>query len=97
MFSDGKEISWDNWVTAIRYKLGNNADWYPTAGHRLNCVLSRCEGRALKHISPRLRKASTNRYTDVKGLIAHLDGGSDDPNRRINARQEYDRLVMKTK
>lgn len=97
MFSDGKEIRWDNWQTQIDFKLSQNADWFPTPQHQINYVLSRCEGRAMKHISPRMHRNSTNRYADVDELMNHLAEIFEDPNRREAARQEYETLKQKPK
>ncbi|KAJ5392637.1 hypothetical protein N7509_008127 [Penicillium cosmopolitanum] len=81
MLSDGKE----------------NADWFPTAHYRIHYVSTRCEGRALKHIGPRLHRTSTNRYTNAEDMLEHLAEIFEDPNRKENARQEYEQLKQKPK
>ncbi|KAJ5413887.1 hypothetical protein N7509_000514 [Penicillium cosmopolitanum] len=75
MLSDGKEVRWENWQTGIEFKLAQNADWFPTAHHRIHYVSTRREGRALKHIGPRLHRTSTNRYTDAEDMLEHRKRG----------------------
>ncbi|KAJ5611412.1 hypothetical protein N7510_008131 [Penicillium lagena] len=45
---------------------------YPTSTLRINYVASRCEGKALKHIGPRLRKDVPLSYDDETDLLDDL-------------------------
>jgi hypothetical protein len=81
----------------IERKLAANAGHYPTAEHRVIYVASRCEGKALLHINPRLSKGASNPYRDASDIVEHLEGVFDNPNRAAEAYQEYQRLMMKPK
>jgi hypothetical protein len=62
MFSDGKDVKFKDWKTEMKRKLLLNEDHYPTAAHQLAYVSSRCEGKALRHISPRMQEDATATY-----------------------------------
>lgn len=97
MLDDSKDLDFDVWRAQIESKLVGNADHYPTARLRVDYVATRCEGKARKHIGPRLRKGSTNLYADEAAILDHLEEIFSDPNRRTKARQDYQNLAMGNK
>ncbi|KAJ5131599.1 hypothetical protein N7448_005757 [Penicillium atrosanguineum] len=97
MLDDGKTVRFNAWATIVKRKLAANADHYPTAEHRMIYVASRCEGKALLHIHPRLEEDASNPYRDASDIMEHLKGVFQNPNRATEAYQEYQRLAMKPK
>ena len=80
MFSDGKDVKFKDWKTEMKRKLLLNEDHYPTAAHQLAYVSSRCEGKALRLISPRMKEDSTAAYQTVQDVFDHLESVFHDPN-----------------
>ncbi|KAJ5661416.1 uncharacterized protein N7477_009032 [Penicillium maclennaniae] len=97
MLDDCKTVRFNAWATMIKRKLAANADHYPTAEHRMIYVASRCEGKALLYIHPRLEEDASNPYRDALDIMEHLKGVFQNPNRAAEAYQEYQRLTMKPK
>ncbi|OOQ82704.1 hypothetical protein PEBR_37745 [Penicillium brasilianum] len=93
MFSDGKDVKFKDWKTEIKRKLLLNEDNYPTAAHQLAYVNSRCEGKALRHISPRMQEDATATYQTAQDVFDYLQSVFHDPNHQQVARDEY--LVLK--
>lgn len=54
MLRDGKDAKFKAWKTDMKRKLLLNEDHCPKTAPRLAYVNSSCEGKALRHISPRL-------------------------------------------
>ncbi|RAK94814.1 uncharacterized protein BO80DRAFT_319959, partial [Aspergillus ibericus CBS 121593] len=52
LFSDGKNISFEDWVLAMCQKLQANADQFATPAVRKAYITSRCEGDARRHLTP---------------------------------------------
>ena len=96
LLTDGKEPRFEDWLLLMSQKLAANADHFDTPQLRKACVVSRCEGKARKHIIPRLRDDSMNPYTDSKDMLNHLKAIYDDPNRVTTAKHQFRQLYMKT-
>ena len=97
MLSDGKQVKFKAWKSDIRKKLRLNHDHYPTPDHQMAYLKSRCEGKALMHVDPRMQDDATNPYKTVDEIFDHLEGVFDNPDRKRLARNEYARLVMDVK
>jgi zinc knuckle protein len=97
MLSDGKDVKFKAWKTEMRRKLLLNEDHYPTAAHQLAYVSSRCEGKALRHINPRMQDDAATPYRTVQDVYDHLEGVFHDPNQKQAARDEYLALRMEPK
>jgi hypothetical protein len=97
MFSDGKNVKFKDWKTEMKRKLLLNEDHYPTAAHQLAYVNSRCEGKALRHINPRMQEDATATYQTVQDVFDHLQSVFHDPNHQQVARDEYLTLKMDPK
>lgn len=95
MLIDGKEPRFEDWLLLISQKLTANADHFDTPQLRMAYVASRCDGKARKHITPRLRQDAMNPYTDSKDMINHLKTIYDDPNRVTTAKHQFRQLYMK--
>ena len=97
MLNDGKDVKFKAWKTEMRRKLLLNEDHYPTAAHQLAYVSSRCEGKALRHINPRMQDDAMAPYKTVQDVFDHLEGVFHDPNQKQVARDEYLTLKMDPK
>lgn len=56
MLRDGTDAKFKVWKTEMKWKLLLNEDYYPKTTPQLAYVSSLCEGKALRHISPRLQE-----------------------------------------
>ncbi|BCR91318.1 uncharacterized protein ACHE_70161S [Aspergillus chevalieri] len=54
MLTDGKEPRFEDWLLLMSQKLTANADHFDTSQLRIAYVASRCDGKARKHITPRM-------------------------------------------
>ncbi|KAJ5465253.1 uncharacterized protein N7458_000939 [Penicillium daleae] len=97
MFSDGKLVKFDDWMTDMKRKLLLNEDHYPTDAHQLAYVSSRCEGKALRHVQPRMKQGATEAYQTAEDVFDHLGSIFLDPNRRRMAQDQYIALKMDPK
>lgn len=95
VLTDGKEPRFEDWLLLISQKLAANADHFDTPQLRKAYVVSRCEGKARKHIIPRMRDDAMNPYTDSKDMLNHLKTIYDDPNRVTTAKHQFRQLYMK--
>lgn len=95
MLTDGKEPRFKDWLLLITQKLTANADHFDTPQLRMAYVLSRCEGKARKHITPRMREDALNPYADSKDMLNHLKMIYSDPNRVTTAKHQFRQLYMK--
>jgi hypothetical protein len=97
MFSDGKEVKFKAWKTDMRQKLLLNEDHYPTTTHKMAYLKSRCEGKALLHINPRMQEDASTPCRSVDDMFDHLESVLHDPNRKALARDEYADLKIAAK
>ncbi|KAJ5125100.1 uncharacterized protein N7515_008925 [Penicillium bovifimosum] len=97
MLKDGKEVKFMAWRSDIKKKLRFNADHYPTPDHQMAYLKSRCEGKALSHIDPRMQDDSMNQYKTVDEILDHLESVFHNPDRKHLARNEYLALKMEPK
>lgn len=97
MLNDRKQVTFKGWKSDIRKKLRLNEDHYPTPDHQMAYLKSRCEGKALMHIEPRMQDDTTSPYRSVDEIFDHLESVFDNPDRKRLARNEYARLMMDVK
>jgi len=95
MLNDGKEPRFEDWLLSMTWKLTANADHFDTSQLRMAYVASRCEGKAQKHITPRLRDDAMNPYTDSKDMLDHLKTIYNDPNLVTTVKHQFRQLYMK--
>lgn len=95
MLNDGREPRFEDWLLLMSQKLAANADHFNTPQLRMAYVASRCDGRARKHITPRMRDDVVNPYTDSKDILDHLKMIYNDPNRITTAKHQFRQLYMK--
>ena len=70
-------------------KLEANHDHYNSPQLRRAYVASRCDGKARKHITPRLWSESVNLYEDSSDMIEHLKTIYDDPNQVTTVKNQF--------
>ena len=58
-------MSFSDWLSRIKNKLRENADYYPTESMKLAYVKGLIRGEAAKHISLRLRDNAIDLYTTI--------------------------------
>lgn len=95
LLTDGKEPRFDDWLLLISQKLSANAAHFNTPQLRMAYVASHCEGRAQKHITPRMRSDTANPYTDSDDMLDHLTTIYSDPNHVTTAKHQFRQLYMK--
>ena len=95
LLTDGKEPRFEDWLLLMTQKLEANHDHYDSPQLRRAYVASRCDGKARKHITPRLRSESVNPYEDSVDMLEHLKTIYDDPNRATTAKNQFRQLYMK--
>lgn len=96
MLTDGKEPRFEDWLLLMSQKLTANADHFNIPQLRIAYIASRCESKARKHITPRMRDDAMNPYTDSKDVLDHLKTIYEDPNRVATAKHQFRQLYMKT-
>lgn len=95
LLTDGKDPDFDNWLMAMKQKLDSNADHFNTKKLRLAYIFSRTDGKARKHVAPRLRTDAITPYHDADDVFNHLDTVYGDPNKVINAKIAFRNLYQK--
>ena len=69
-------------------------DYYDSEELRMAYLISRVGGIASKHLLPRRRVNHPDSFTTVEEMLSVLDGVFDDPNRRLTAQREYQKLYQ---
>ena len=89
-------MSFSDWLSRIKNKLRENADYYPTKSMKLAYVEGLIGGEVAKHISPRLRDDTVNPYTTIQDLFEHLTFAYENPNRLFIAKNKFKKLFIKS-
>ena len=84
------------WFEFLPPKISLTLTMGSRAQLRMAYVASRCDGKARKHITLRMRDDAMNPYTDSKNMLDHLKAIYSDPNRVTTARHQFRQLYMKT-
>ncbi len=92
IFTDDKDFTIDDWLSAMRNKLKENANWFFIDVQQKVYVRIRIEDDAMKHLTARFFKNSIKSYTIADEIFDDLYQIFDDSNRRINALKAYRRL-----
>jgi hypothetical protein len=88
-------MSFSNWLSRIKNKLCENANYYLTKSIKLAYVKGLIKGKAAKHISLQLRDNAIDLYITVQDLFEHLTFAYKNPNRVFIAKNEFKKLFMK--
>ena len=89
MLTDGKEPQFEDWLLLMSQKLAANEDHFDTSQLRMAYVASHCEGKARKHVTPRMWNEAMNPYTDSKDMLDHLKTIYSNPNCITTAKYQF--------
>ncbi len=92
VFTDDKDSIIDDWLSVMRNKLKENANWFSTDVQQKAYVRIRIEDDAMKHLTTRFFKNSIKPYTIANEIFDDLYQIFDDSNRRTNVLKTYRRL-----
>ncbi len=92
VFTDDKDSIIDDWLSVMRNKLEENANWFFTDVQQKTYVRIRINDEAMKHLIFRFFKNSIKSYIIAKKIFDDLYQIFDDSNRRTNALKTYRRL-----
>ena len=73
LFTDGKDLFIDQWLSKMRGKFKINWDHYPSERSKLIYVENRVRGKALQYLKPCLRLNSITSFTTIDDLFNHLE------------------------
>ncbi len=89
---DDKDFIIDDWLSIMRNKMKDNANWFSTNVQQKAYVRIKIDDDAMKHLIFRFFKNSIKSYTIANKIFDDLYQIFDDSNRRINALKAYRRL-----
>ncbi len=92
VFTDDKDLIIDDWLSAMRNKLKENANWFSIDVQQKAYVRIRIEDDTMKHLTTRFFKNSIKSYTIADEIFDDVYQIIDDSNRRTNALKTYRRL-----
>ncbi len=92
IFTDDKNLIIDDWLSAMRNKLKENANWFFTDVQQKAYVRIRIDDDVMKHLTARFFKDSIKSYTTADEIFDDLYQIFGDSNRRTNALKAYRRL-----
>ncbi len=92
IFTDDKDSIINDWLSVMRNKLKENANWFSTDVQQKTYVRIRIDDDVMKHLIFRFFKNSIKSYIISKEIFDDLYQIFDDSNRRINALKAYRRL-----
>jgi hypothetical protein len=92
MFIDEKNLIIDDWLSIMRNKLKENADWFFTDVQQKTYVRIKIDDDVMKHLTARFFKNSIKSYIISKKIFNDLYQIFDNLNRRINVLKVYRRF-----
>jgi hypothetical protein len=92
IFIDDKDSIIDDWLSVMRNKLEENANWFSIDVQQKTYVRIRIEDNAMKHLTFRFFKNFIKSYTIADEIFDDLYQIFENLNRRINVLKTYKRL-----
>jgi hypothetical protein len=92
IFIDDKDFIIDDWLSIMRNKIKDNANWFFTDVQQKAYVRIRIDDDAMKHLIFRFFKNSIKSYTIADEIFDDLYQIFDDSNRCTNSLKAYRRL-----
>ncbi len=89
---DDKNSNIEDWLSTMRNKLKENADWFSIETNKKAYVRTRIDENAMKHLTSRFKKNSIKSFMIVEKIFDDLNRVFDDLNKKINALKAYRRL-----
>ena len=91
MLTQGTDPTFEGWKIKMKHKLRENSDHFPTDESKVGYMYSRTEGDAACHLEPGMENDTFSTPDDVFNSLELIYG---DPDRELNAREEYRSLIM---
>ncbi len=92
IFIDEKNSDIQDWLSIMRNKLKENANWFLIETSKKVYVQTRIDEDAMKHLFVRFKKKSIKSFLIVEKIFDDLNKVFDDSNKRVNALKTYRRL-----
>jgi hypothetical protein len=92
IFIDDKDFIIDDWLSVMRNKLEENANWFSMNVQQKAYVRIKIEDYAMKHLTFRFFKNFIKSYTIADEIFDNLYQIFEDSNRRTNVLKTYKRL-----
>ncbi len=89
---DDKNSNIEDWLSTMRNKLEENADWFSIETSKRAYVRTQIDEDAMKHLTSRFKKDSIKSFFIAEEIFDDLNRVFDDFNKRINALKTYRRL-----
>ncbi len=94
LFTDGKDLSIDQWLLKMQGKFEINWDHYPSERSKLIYVENRVEGKALQHLELCLRLNSITLFTTINDLFNNLKDIFGNPYQKEYVMEKFRDLKM---
>ena len=91
MLSDGVDPTFEGWKIKMKNKLRENSDHFQTEESKVGYMYGRTEGAAARHLEPGMENDKFSTPVDVYNFLESIYS---DPDRELNARDEYRLLIM---
>ena len=91
MLTDGTDPTSEGWKIKMKHKLHENSDHFQTEKSKVGYMYSRTEGDAAGHLEPSMENDTFSTPDQVFDFLETIYG---DPDRELNAREEYRSLIM---
>jgi hypothetical protein len=92
IFIDDKNSNIEDWLSTMRNKLKENADWFSIETGKKAYVRTRIDENEMKHLTSRFKKDSIKSFMIVEKIFDDLNRVFDDLNKRVNVLKAYKRL-----
>ena len=95
LFTDGKDLSIDQWLSKMRGKFEINWDHYPSERSKLIYAENRVGRKALQHLEPCLRLNSITLFTTIDDLFNHLKDIFGNSHQKEQTMEKFRELKMR--
>ncbi len=92
ILTDDKNSNIEDWLSTMKNKLKENADWFSIETSKKAYVRTRIDEDAMKHLTSRFKKDSIKSFMIVEKIFNDLNRVFDDFNKKVNALKAYKRL-----
>ncbi len=89
---DDKNSNIEDWLSTMKNKLEENADWFSIETSKKTYVRTRIDEDAMKHLTSRFKKNSIKSFLIAEEIFDDLNRVFDDFNKRVNVLKAYKRL-----
>ncbi len=89
---DDKDSNIEDWLSTMKNKLKENADWFSTETSKKTYVRTRIDEDAMKHLTSRFKKNAIESFFIVEEIFDDFNRMFDDFNKKVNVLKTYKRL-----